>query len=93
MVVSFINGRKQITQPKTNIQLYIFFWTKNCFDDFNNHPVPRQTITLPLPRFSNDVTSVDTTLLENVNSAYSLVTRVLCVLVMQMVASYYFGIG
>ncbi|KAL5259680.1 hypothetical protein ACHWQZ_G009951 [Mnemiopsis leidyi] len=46
-----------------------------------------------ISRFSNDVTSVDTTLLENVNSAYSLVTRVLCVLVMQMVASYYFGIA
>ena len=39
------------------------------------------------------MTSVDTTLLENVNSAYSLTTRVLCVMVMQVVASYYFGIG
>ncbi|XP_063679350.1 ABC transporter C family member 10-like isoform X2 [Bolinopsis microptera] len=46
-----------------------------------------------ISRFSNDVTSVDTTLLENVNSAYSLTTRVLCVLVMQIIASYYFGIA
>lgn len=46
-----------------------------------------------ISRFSNDLNSVDIQLLENVNSAWVLACRVVCVLIVQIVTSYWFGIA
>jgi len=46
-----------------------------------------------ISRFSNDLNSVDIQLLENVNSAWVLFCRVMLVLVVQIVTSYWFGIA